>query len=369
MHELVPLSKIVANPFRKLGEYDIEKEKIEALKGSMERTGFWENVVARKRGDVYELAYGHHRWEAFKEKFGEKASMNLIVRDIDDDDMLRIMADENMNEFDHSVKVANATIEAVVNAYADGKIKLNAPNERNGKGIRFAPKFVILSPEKRKEKQTQGLGLFPYNAETIADFLKWRQPGGQVKPVILNALAALEEVESGRMKKEEIEHLSPEHVNEIALGARKIERFHKGLAKNTPSKKEAKAIRKEGKKRRDKFVKDMTAKSRKSDKDKLSLREIRAEVDKAKFETNGKAKKELPTLEEFCRKKCAELMQFVVAKHWAAFDKLIEIKDEIDPDLKLQLITALGECAKHCLKTRSLLRGNRSRNFKKEVKL
>jgi hypothetical protein len=55
----------------------------------------------------------------------------------------------------------------VVQAYAEGKIELPKPNDRNGKGLRYAPRFAV------SKKQINEHNLFPYNAESIARFLGW----------------------------------------------------------------------------------------------------------------------------------------------------------------------------------------------------
>jgi len=92
---MVPLDKIKPNPFRNLDVYPLDAAKIEKLKSSIGRTGFWDNVVARQVNDHYELAYGHHRTEAARAVLGEKAQVDLIVKDLDNDTMLRIMAGDN----------------------------------------------------------------------------------------------------------------------------------------------------------------------------------------------------------------------------------------------------------------------------------
>lgn len=92
----VYLRDIVPNPFRNLTKYPLDPEKVKRLRGSISRTDFWDNVVARKRADgLYELAYGHHRIAAAREQLGEDAKVNLIVRDIDDQTMLQMMASDN----------------------------------------------------------------------------------------------------------------------------------------------------------------------------------------------------------------------------------------------------------------------------------
>ena len=95
VREQVKLSEIRPNPFRQLNTYPLDTRKIEKLCSSIKRTEFWENVVARKKAGHYELAYGHHRIEAARQELGATAKVRLIVKDLDDAAMLRIMAADN----------------------------------------------------------------------------------------------------------------------------------------------------------------------------------------------------------------------------------------------------------------------------------
>jgi len=103
----IQVCDLAANPYRKIDHYPIDRAKIEALKTSIESTTFWDNVVARKIGNKFELAYGHHRWIALKELGIEE--INIPVRDIDNATMLKIMAEENLN-WTTSPAVINETV-------------------------------------------------------------------------------------------------------------------------------------------------------------------------------------------------------------------------------------------------------------------
>jgi len=106
----VKVKDIVANPFRRMKEYPIDKGKVESLKQSIRDTTFWDNLLARKKGDKYELAYGHHRWMALKEL--KVKEVDIPVRDLSDEDMLRIMANENMDDWSLGPKVLMETVRA-----------------------------------------------------------------------------------------------------------------------------------------------------------------------------------------------------------------------------------------------------------------
>jgi len=112
------LQQLRPNPFRDLGRCPIHREKVEALKASIRTTGFWDNVVVRKvEGEFYEVAYGHHRIEALKELEREDLleknfRMELPVRKLDDAMMIRMMANENVQEFGVSSDIIDDTVGA-----------------------------------------------------------------------------------------------------------------------------------------------------------------------------------------------------------------------------------------------------------------
>ena len=93
----VPMDAIDANPFRRLGDYPYVERKIDALKRSIEDVGLWEGVIARKNGNRYEIAFGHHRIEAARQ-LGE-TGVPMIVRELDDEQMLQFMGRENLEDY------------------------------------------------------------------------------------------------------------------------------------------------------------------------------------------------------------------------------------------------------------------------------
>lgn len=79
---------------------EISEEKVEALVRSYETIGFWDGSIQgrphpEERGCV-EIAFGHHRLEAARRK-GLK-QIGIVVSDRSNDDMMRMMADENRRE-------------------------------------------------------------------------------------------------------------------------------------------------------------------------------------------------------------------------------------------------------------------------------
>jgi hypothetical protein len=190
------LRDIEPNPFRDMARYVIDRQKVQALKASMDQTTFWDNIVARKVKGKAQIAYGHHRLIALKEKYDLDYEVNLIIRDLSDTEMIRVMANENMEEWSSSPAVEQETVRAVVLAYAEGKIELDNPDKAERQRpdrVRYAPYFTPGSSHPACE--------LPYTPETIANFLGWVLKGDDEKTrpktcvhTALTALQAEEEI-------------------------------------------------------------------------------------------------------------------------------------------------------------------------------
>lgn len=100
-----PLQAIHYNPFRLINNYPIIKTKLEGLLKSINDVGFWEGVIARDdpEGSGYQLAFGHHRYEAAKAA-GLK-TIPLIVRKLTDKQMVQFMGRENGEDYKTDFKV------------------------------------------------------------------------------------------------------------------------------------------------------------------------------------------------------------------------------------------------------------------------
>jgi len=110
--ENVKISEVDANPFRRLGDYPYVQRKIDALKRSINDVGLWEGVIARRSGNRVEIAFGHHRVEAARQS--GLTEINMIVRDLDDDQMLGFMGRENMEDYNADFLTMLETWEAAV---------------------------------------------------------------------------------------------------------------------------------------------------------------------------------------------------------------------------------------------------------------
>jgi hypothetical protein len=123
--EIIKVSQLLPNPFRNLDVYPLNPAKVERLKASIQETFFWDNLIARPsptRPGFYELAYGAHRLEALKELGVSKVS-RIPVMNLSDEIMIKIMADENLEEWAPHPSVTNETMRPVLDLYKQSLTK------------------------------------------------------------------------------------------------------------------------------------------------------------------------------------------------------------------------------------------------------
>lgn len=202
MRKSYALSDILPNPFRRMESYPIRRDKVEALKESIESTGFWTNLVAREINGRAEIAYGHHRWVALRELYDQGHEIALEIRDLDDARMIQIMARENMEEWGSSAAVEHETVRAVVKAYADGRIELEQP----AKDVRQEAIRYVAGARTRR----------PYTAHTIAAFVGW----ANVQKVQY-AMGALEFIDEGILDESDFAELGTKAAQAVIVEARR----------------------------------------------------------------------------------------------------------------------------------------------------
>lgn len=95
----VDIELVDPNPFRMLKQYPFRQQKLEALISSIENIGMFEGIIARRNGKRFEQAFGHYRKEAAKRAGLRK--IPLVIRDLGDEQMLQLMAHENLEEAKH----------------------------------------------------------------------------------------------------------------------------------------------------------------------------------------------------------------------------------------------------------------------------
>jgi hypothetical protein len=194
--------------------YGFDEVKLKELQDSYATNGVWAGVHVRRVDSRYQLAFGHHRVEAAR-RMGIK-EIPAIVAELEDADMLRMMASENSEEYGHDFRlgVMNA-VEAVVKAFAAGAIQLEKP-EASGYGRmggrRAAPSFIV------DEVSTEIS--HPYTAQSVAKYLGWTiqrtdRDGVAADKKTMCALSALELIELGALKRNQFKGLGASQAREL----------------------------------------------------------------------------------------------------------------------------------------------------------
>jgi len=184
MNSQVAIQDILPNPFRRIEHYRINEAKIAALQESFRATGMWPIIIGRAAsGGKVEIAYGHHRIEAARRTYGLTGKVKIIHQDLSDEQMLKMMANENLEDYGAEFIVTMETVHAAVEAYAAGRITLPEPAYQDkGLEIRFAPSFA-------RHRGSRPPGKRPYTSRSVASFLGWVSPARQKKTTVaLNAL-------------------------------------------------------------------------------------------------------------------------------------------------------------------------------------
>jgi len=106
----IKINQLEPNPYRDMNNYPINKDKVKTLVDSIQQTGFWDNILARKKGSKYQIAYGHHRLAAIREVLEPNDEVDIPVKELTDALMLKIMANENMDDWKATPQVIDETV-------------------------------------------------------------------------------------------------------------------------------------------------------------------------------------------------------------------------------------------------------------------
>ena len=159
----IPIKDLLPNPVRNVEKYRIDERKIEDLADSFKSSGYWPVIIARQNKEGrYERAFGEHRCRVFERLYGPDAEIELIIMELSDEMMTRMMANENNPHW----------------------------------GSSFINDIEIVDTVTKQNGQT---------AVSVCKFLGWNRGGSRHR--IENALAALEFIRSGRLTMEQFEEL------------------------------------------------------------------------------------------------------------------------------------------------------------------
>jgi len=223
--EKVAISQLRPNPFRELDDYPIDREKVDKLKESISETGFWGTIVARKKGSSFEIAFGHHRQVALVELqqegvIGKSEKVDIIVRDLTNEQMIQLMARENLEEWGTNAYIEAQTVESTIRAYGAGEIQLPEVDEKTRKdAIRYVTKSSLSHP---------------YSVQSVASFLGWTSAnsrgGTQPNHACKVAFQMLDAFELGIVSRKELRGVKRDVAREIISKAMAIHREQERIA-------------------------------------------------------------------------------------------------------------------------------------------
>lgn len=191
--QLIAVRDLLPNPFRNIARYEIHEEKVEQLIASFNSTGVWPTIVARPgaKNGCAEIAFGHHRREALrrrhKEDLNHKVNVNVVP--LSDEEMLKMMAAENQEEFHSSFFVTIETVEAVINAAAEGKIAFDDDSGKTASG------------------------------PVIGRFLNWRRPDGRPLDKVILAMQALAFIKEDILSRDDFRGLNEYQARNLLASA------------------------------------------------------------------------------------------------------------------------------------------------------
>jgi hypothetical protein len=182
----VKIKDLEPNPYRDINNYPMDKVKLNELKRSIKRNGFWDNILGRpKPGDSIkiQIAYGHHRLHILKEVFKPEQEVDIPIKDLSDAQMIQIMADENNNDYSSSVAVDLETIKVTRQFLKDHPEEVKTPKPLKANSLQASTRAGYYhSPE----------------AFQIHEFLDWSEHR------VSDAITQLDAILAGDIEKEVI---------------------------------------------------------------------------------------------------------------------------------------------------------------------
>ena len=334
----VKLKNVLPNPFRDIDAYPILQSKIENLKKSISSTGFWDNIVARQTpdGKKIEIAYGHHRVEALRAMYPDTKEFDFIIKDFDDAQMIRSMADENMQEWGHDSGIERETVKAIVEAYGAGKINLTKPaGNTPTDSFRYAPSFCF-GKQRVAGTRSDSHEVKPYTADTICGFLNGTMSVDTVK----YTLRALCLIEQGHLKESQLKGLTSsqarEVVNETAATIKRAETIRKEAerqAMSAPTPTLQRQIVREAEKKADQIVKRTATVVSSALQSGKTKSEAKSAALDARIQIEGKTERELPEINNAASSVASQLYRLLDPEYQpgSKLEELIKFKKHLSP--------------------------------------
>jgi chemotaxis protein histidine kinase CheA len=295
----IALKDIRPNPYRNLTLYPLLTPTLDQLVASIEKSGFWDNVVVRKTKDGYELAYGHHRLEAAK-RTGLKEA-DFIVKTLSDDDMLTMMYLENQNDTDRKPFLSlMESVEGIMKGLTEGTVHVELTEKVRDDLKRVAPSFISQGtfdsyPYKIKEllgkkgcshKQWEDTPTTAYTVNSIGLRLNETTKRGEANLPVKDVVDALELMELGRLERTTVEACTTwQHLRDACTAGWANLAVEENKAKQREKDEKAEAEAAEKRKRDEEKANERRQKmEQKAAEDKAKSEEKRAELQKQQDE-------------------------------------------------------------------------------------
>jgi hypothetical protein len=114
----IPIDDIVKNPWRDESLFPIDDEHINDLVLSIGAHDFYSSLKGRRRNGKVEIACGHARVKAARK--AKVDTIPVFIADMTDDDMLRLMADENATQYGSNPGAVMNEVAAVTRRLIEG---------------------------------------------------------------------------------------------------------------------------------------------------------------------------------------------------------------------------------------------------------
>ena len=93
------ISELNYNPFKKeINAGELDEGTVQKIMANLDELGLMGALPVFKKKNQYFLINGHHRLEALKRKFGSGFSIDVVVHDYSEDQILRGMVVENLTQ-------------------------------------------------------------------------------------------------------------------------------------------------------------------------------------------------------------------------------------------------------------------------------
>lgn len=204
----VSLKDILPNPYRIFNLNPINELKVAKLLESIEETGLWKIIVRPSPASEgkYELAFGHHRFEAAKRAGLKEAEFD--VQELTNEQMIMMLARDNDEVYNSSVLSIIETVASTVKGLADGTLKpLEIPEKAPKISIRYAPSFA---PRHNVDPARIDIAYTPVEIGKLLGYTKKKGDSITASNSVQAAINALYLMEIGEIKADNISNMSVE---------------------------------------------------------------------------------------------------------------------------------------------------------------